>query len=296
MSLDKNFNPSAQKGPPTNGFGPGQAWQDKVLEGDALWAQVKAMLGAQALSLPQTPRRPDVRMILNNVSGQEIRFHNPGDHSGSKEEVIPVAGDKTAVMVMVKGKTLTEQAANAQELFKLYDLGTEGLSARFVEDMKAGKLSDYIDEAYGPAPFEQQASKLVDVTWKTEDGASSSVSPVKGSAAAFGARAATNETVFLAQFQIYVKGSGTTPELAEGYGMNIAVSSDWETGKESTRPIVPQVAKTYYGEFFDSIPVVTVHPDGLIKHIDLKNGNTLSHDTPPKKPEGAAKPDIPKSP
>ncbi|MFN7113412.1 MAG: hypothetical protein ACK4PK_03540 [Alphaproteobacteria bacterium] len=295
MSLDKNFNPSAQKGQPINGFGPGQSWQDKVLEGDAIWAQVKSMLDAQGLSLPQTPRRPDVRMIVSNVSGSDIRFHNPGDHSGSKEEVIPGSGDKTAVMVMVKGATLTEQAANAQELFKLYDLGAEGLSARFVEDLKAGKLADYIDEAYGPAPFEQQASKLVDVSWKSQDGTVSTVSPVNGANAAFGARAATNETVFLAQFQIYVKGTGTTPELAEGYGMNIAVSSDWQTGAESTRPIVPQVAKTYYGEFFDAIPVVTVHPDGRVKKIDLNNGQIIAHDTPPQKPD-AAKPDTPKSP
>ena len=294
MSLDKNFNPAAKKAQPSSGFGPGQSWQDKVLEGDAIWGQVKSMLDAQGLSLPQTPRRPDVRMIVSNVSGEEIRFHNPGDHSGSKEEVIPGTGDKTAVMIMVKGKTLTEQAANAQELFKLYDLGAEGLSARFVEDLKSGKLADYIDEAYGPAPFEQQASKLVDVTWKAGDGTSSTVTPVNGANAAFGARAATKEAVFLAQFQIYVKGTGTTPELAEGYGMNIAVSSDWQTGAESTRPIVPQVAKTYYGEFFDEIPSVVVHPDGAIKQIDLKNGTVISHDSPAKK--AANDPDGPKTP
>lgn len=297
MSLDKNFNPSGKKGQPTQGFGPGQAWQDKVVEGDKIWGQVKFMLDAQGLSLPKTPRRPDVRLIVSNVSGGDMRFHNPGDHSGSKEEVIPSGGDKTAVMIMVKGATLAEQAANAQELFKRYDLGAEGLSARFVDDLKAGKLADYIDEAYGPAPFEQQASKLVDVTWVSEDGTSSTVKPVKGGNAAFGARAATDETVFLAQFQIYVKGTGTTPELAEGYGMNIAVSSDWQTGAESTRPIVPQVAKTYYGAHFDTIPAVTVHPDGWVKHIDLKNGQTVSHDTPPKKPDNhPAKPDAPKSP
>jgi hypothetical protein len=298
MSLDKNFNSSGKKGQPTQGFGPGQAWQDKVVEGDRIWGQVKAMLDAQGLSLPQTPRRPDVRMIVSNVSGSDMRFHNPGDHSGgSKEEVIPSGGDKTAVMIMLKGATLAEQAANAQELFQLYDLGAEGLSARFVNDLKAGKLGRYIDEAYGPAPFEQQAAKLVDVTWVSEDGTSSTVNPVKGGNAAFGARAATDETVFLAQFQIYVKGTGTTPELAEGYGMNIAVSSDWQTGAESTRPIVPQVAKTYYGAHFDTIPAVTVHPDGRVKHIDLKNGQAVAHDTPPKKPgNNASKPGTPKSP
>lgn len=292
MSLDDDFNKNGQKGAPVHGFGAGQSWQDKVVEGDKIWAQVKAMLDAQGASLPQTPRRPDVRLIVSNVSGTEMRFHNPGDHSGSKEEVIPSSGDKTAVMVMVKGKDLSAQAANAKELFNLYDLGTEGLSARFVADLKAGKLADYIDEAYGPAPFEQQASKLVEVNWQAQDGSGFNVPPTQGANAAFGARAATNETVFLAQFQIFVKGTGTTPELADGYGMNIAVASDWQTGKESTRPIVPAVAKTYYGAHFDSIPVVTLHPDGIVKSIDLQNGVVITHDMPAKKSSGNA----PKSP
>ncbi len=294
MSIDKNFNASGQKGQSTNGFGPGQSWQDKVVEGDAIWAQVKSLLDTHGISLPQTPRRPDVRLIVSNISGSDMRFQNPGDHSASKEEVIPSTGDKTAVMIMVKGATLTAQAANAKELFKEYNLGTEGLSQRFVDDLKSGKLSDYIDEAYGPAPFEQQASKLTDVTWKMQDGTSSTVPPQKGAHAAYGARAATSESVFLAQFQIYLKGTGTTPELAEGYGMNIAVASDWQTGKETTRPIVPSVAKTYYGEYTDNIPVVTLHPDGYVKSIDLKDGRVITPDTPP--PAAKPAPNKPPSP
>lgn len=294
MSIDKNFNASGQKGQGTGGFGPGQSWQDKVVEGDAIWAQVKALLDTHGISLPQTPRRPDVRLIVSNISGRDMQFQNPGDHSGANEEVIPSTGDKTAVMIMVKGATLTAQAANAKELFKTYNLAAEGLSQRFVDDLKSGKLADYIDEAYGPAPFEQQSSKLVDVTWKMKDGASSNVPSEKGTHAAYGARAATSENVFLAQFQIYIKGTGTTPELAEGYGMNIAVASDWQTGKESTRPIVPSVAQTYYGEHTDKIPVVTLHPDGYVKSIDLKDGRVIAHDTPP--PAAKPAPNKPPSP
>lgn len=281
MSIDKNFNASGQRGQSTKGFGPGQSWQDKVVEGDVIWAQVKSLLDTHGVSLPSTPRRPDVRLIVSNISGTDVRFQNPGDHSASKEEVIPSTGDKTAVMIMVKGASLTAQAATAKELFKKYNLAEDGLTQRFVDDLKAGKLADYIDEAYGPAPFEEQVSKLVDVTWRAQDGTSATVPPTHGTYAAYGARAATNENVFLAQFQIYIKGTGTTPELAEGYGMNIAVASDWKTGKESTRPIAPSVAKTYYGEYTDNIPVVTLHPDGWVKQIDLKNGAVIAHDTPP---------------
>lgn len=261
-----------------NNFSNGKSWQDKVLDADAIWAQVNAALSANGLKLPPTARRPDVRMIISNVSGAPVQFLNPGDHSGSKQEVIPATGDKTAAMVMVKGATLDEQYKNAEALYKKYDLGTQGLSTEFVADLMQGKLADFIAEAYGPAPFQSQAEKLVNVTWAAADGTSSEIIPEHGFAAAYGARAATTETVFLAKFHIYVKGSTTTAELVESDGMNIAVSSDWQTKVETTRPIVPSVAKTYYGAHFGAIPAVIVHPDGMIKEIDLKNGTVIRLD------------------
>ncbi len=258
----------------------GKSWHDKVLEADDLWAQVGRLLATQSVTLPQTPRRPDVRMIVNNVSGNDISFRNPGDHSNSKPEHIPATGDKTAAMIMVKGQTLDEQYKNAETLFKKYDLGTQGLSAKFIADMAQGKLDDLVDEAYGPAPFEAQTEKLVDVAWTDANGATSTITPQKGQSAAFGARAATKETVFIAQFHIYVKGTGTTAELVESEGMAIAVSEDWQTKKETTRPIVASVAKTYYGDHFDTIPVANVHPDGIVKAIDLKNGTVIRRAPP----------------
>lgn len=268
MDLTNNFNGFTNKG-----------WQDKVLEADAIWSQVKSMLAEHNLALPKTPRRPDVRMIVNNISGQEVRFQNPGDHSGSKEEVIPGTGDKCAVMVMVAGETLTEQHKNAAEIYSRYSLGTNGLSPEFINDMKTGKLAGLVNEAYGPAPFTGQAEKLVRVEWKLEDGTSSETVPMFGNAAAYGARAATTEEVFLAQFHIYIKGSTTTAELVESSGMAIAVSEDWQTKAVTTRPIVPSVAKTYYGEHFETMPEVTVHPDGKVIGIDFKTGTTITLDS-----------------
>ena len=196
-----------------------------------------------------------------------MQFLNPGDHS-SKQEIIPASGDR-AVMVMVKGDTLEEQYKNAQTLYNAYDLGAQGLSDRFVADLKDNKLQDLIAEAYGPAPFDVQTEKLVDVEWVKQDKTSARITPVKGKNASYGARAATKETVFLAQFPVFVKGSNTTPEMVESNGINIAVSSDWKTGKETTRPIVPSVAKVYYGEYFDSIPVVYISSLGEAGQINL---------------------------
>lgn len=280
MDLDKTFNGAARK----------KTWQDKVIEADKIWNQVKEMLAGHGLQLPETPRRPDVRLIINNISGHDVQFQNPGDHSASKPEIIPAAGDKTAAMVMVRGATLDEQYKNARIIYRKYDLGTQGLSQDFITALAQGELADLVAEAYGPAPFQSQAEKLVDVAWTVLEGKESRIIPEKGTSAAYGARAATEEKVFLAQFHIYVRGTGTTPELVESNGMNIAVSADWKTGSETTRPIVPSVAKVYYGQNFDQIPAVIVHPDGKVKAVDLKNGVVIALDaskpgrTPPSNP------------
>lgn len=248
----------------------GKSWQDKVLDADALWAQIASALAAQGRELPATPRRPDVRLIVDNIGTTPVTFKNPGDHSGGKEETIPADGAKRAAMIMVKGATLTEQQNNARILFDTYNLGEEGLSPAFVRDLSSGALAHLIDEAYGPAPLAEQAGKLVDVSWQdSAEAQTQSITPTKGNAAAFGARAATQEKVFLAQFHIYIKGTGTTPELIEGGSIAVAVASDWQTGATTTRPIAPSVARNYYGSHFDSIPVAIVHPDGLVKDVRL---------------------------
>lgn len=246
----------------------GKSWQDKVLDADALWAQIETALAAQGRALPATPRRPDVRLIVENIGNTPITFKNPGDHSGGKEEVIPADGTKRAAMIMVKGATLAEQHANARALYERYQLGEEGLSPAFVRDLGNGTLAHLIDEAYGPAPLGDQADKLVAVTWQDNAAApAQTITPTKGKAAAFGARAATLEKVFLAQFHIYVKGTGTTPELIEGGSIAVAIASDWQTGATTTRPIAPSVARSYYGSHFDSMPVAIVHPDGMVRDV-----------------------------
>lgn len=246
-----------------------KSWQDKVLDADLLWSQVKAGLAKSGTTLPQTLRRPDVRLIVNNISGADVTFNNPGDHSGGKQEVIPASGDKTAAMVMVKGDTLAEQYANAAKLYAEYQLDQEGLSARFVNDMQNGVLSELIAEAYGPAPLQGQAKDLEQFNWREGNALTAdSFTPVHGNAASYGARPPKGEQVFIAQFYIYVKGTTTVPELVEGASMAIAIASDWKTGAETTRPIVPSVARTYYGEHFSSIPVAHVHPEtGVVRDV-----------------------------
>lgn len=266
-----------------------KSWKEKIVVADQIWSQVKQALQAAGASMPLTPRRPDVRLILNNVSGLDQIFRNPGDHS-SKAEHVPAAGDKTAAMVMIKGDTLTDQYDNAGKLMQRYKLAEEGLSSAFVQALQSGEALDLVREAYGPAPFEGQAGKLVEVSWKDANGKVSTIVPQRSLAAAFGARAADKETAFLSEMVIFVKGSTTTPELVENAGMVIAVSQDWQTGAETTKPIALSVAKEFYGEHYAAIPVVSVHPDGHVQSIDLKNGTIINLDPPQGMAVAAANP------
>jgi hypothetical protein len=255
---------------------PMQSWKEKVFSADDIWQKVQEALENAGAEMPQTPRRPDVRAIVKNTSGAEARFLNPGDHSASKEESIPAAGDDTAVMIMFQGDTLEEQYDNAQALFKKYNLHETGMDENFIKAIRNGEASEFLKEAYGPAPFEGQAGKLVDVSWGKANGKTVDVEPKKGLSGAFGARAAATETVFFVQVPLFVQGSSTTPELIESAGIAVAVASDWQTGEVSTRPIAASVARDFYGEHCDNIPVVKVDMEGFLSEIDLKNGTVLT--------------------
>lgn len=260
-----------------------QTWQQRVLVADKIYEQITAVLQEKGTELPKTLRRPDIRLILENKSGKELKFLNPGDHSKQQPEIIPAEGDKKAVMVMLKGNTLEEQFANAEALTKKFNLKRKGLTEEFAFALGTDATTPYVDEAYGPAPFEGQVEKIVPLTWEKQDGSDVKIKPFKGKSCSYGARAATGETVFSAEIVIFVKGTGTIAECVEGTSMCIAVSSDWETGEISTRPIVPSVAQEFYGSHYESIPVVTVDPSGNVQTIDLKNGEDVIEITPPKK-------------
>ena len=255
-----------------------QSWPEKVFQADDIWAQVKAALEKAKVELPKTPRRPDVRLIVNNVSREIVTFQNPGDHSNSKPETIPGEGDKTAVMVMLAGDTLADQQIIAHQLTQRFGLDKVGLSPEFVEFLQTDEASEFVAEAYGPAPFEGQADKLVNVDWVNVNGDVIQIQPEKHAACAFGARAPAEEDAFLAILHIYVEGTSTTAELMENDGMVVAVARHWETGEETTRPIVPSVAQDFYGRAFYDIPKIVLSAEGNVQSIDLKNGMQISID------------------
>ncbi len=258
MSLGNDFNT----------FSTGKSWTEKVLSGDALWRQVKKLLEANGASLPATPRRPDLRLICENLTGQTLTFKNPGDHS-SKEESIPANGDSTAVMMMIKGDTLADQYRNAQTLVDRYDLGKNGFSLELLADLKNGHLSDLLAEAYGPAPFAAQSDKLKPLVWKMSDGSQQDIKPQQYQAASFGVRPATEEKVFIVDIPLAVHGTGTVGERLESDGIVIAVSTDAE-GNDRTRPIAASVARSYYGAYFDTIPVATASPFGKVHSLKMQ--------------------------
>jgi hypothetical protein len=250
------------------------SWKEKVVSADNIWSQVSNILSPYNIELPQTPRRPDVRLIVNNTSGLDQVFRNPANHANDRAERIPGAGDNTAAMIMVAGETLEEQHKNARTLFEKYDLGNKGLSPELVGAIVADRVGGLVKEAYGPAPFAGQSSKLAPLDWKKSDGGVLAIAPVFGQAASYGARPATSETAFNTLVHVFVQGTKTTPELIESSGMVIALSKD-SGGNISTRPIVASVAREIYGEGFNKMPQVVVHPDGYVTKIDLRNGTVF---------------------
>jgi hypothetical protein len=256
----------------TQPFNNTQTWSQRVLSADSIYGQVKAALDAEDKALPKTLRRPDIRLILENNSGEALDFLNPGDHAKDNTEIIPADGDSKAVMVMLQGETLAEQMANAKRLVQKFDLAQKGLTKEFVHGLGQGETKDLVAEAYGPAPFLAQSDKLVTLNWDAQDSDQQVIKPVKSDQCAYGARKADEEAVFGVTMNVSVKGTHTVPEYAEGIVMCIAVSQDWETGEITTRPIVPSVAKEFYGAHYDQMPEISVNTDGTVRDIDLKDG------------------------
>lgn len=203
----------------------------------------------------------------------------------------------TAAMIMLKGETLAERQANAQLIEDTYSITENGLSKDFLEDLKNGALSEYAAEAYGPAPLEKQANKLDDVSWQNHDGSSIDVTPVKGEHGAFGARPPADETVFAVRIPadenatVDVKGTDTSAEhmldTGDGYKtIYVGVDpvrdpdNDWQpTGEVTTKPISPDVAQDFYGQYLANIPVAHLDKSGMLRKFEL---NPAQPDTDPK--------------
>lgn len=250
-------------------FNENQTWKQKEISADSIWAQVQRILDNAGKNLPTTPRRPDVRVIVRNISGREINFLNPGDYTGGKQEKIP-AGE--AAMIMPQGISLGDQRAHAKALAEEYDLGRKGLSQEFVDAIGSGKANQFLKEAYGPTQFDGQVSKLSPVTWDNSD---TVIDPVIEENCAYGARNPEKEMVFETSFVVYVAGTNTSAEKTSDANICIAVSKHWETGEISTRPINTEMAKWFYGLGLNRMPNVSVDIEGNVLSVDLKDGTPL---------------------
>lgn len=279
----------------------GATWSQKVFEADKIAAKVKEELDVRGLELPETPRMPDMRLIVKAIE-KDATFMNPGKHSDMQQE-IPCSGNETAAMVMFQGDTLRDQQAAAEEVVNRYNLMENGITQEFIRDMDKLVEEGLLKEAYGPAPFESyfvekkdengkpykdengepylekvqgQVERLTAVDWQPASGASISIEPQQGYAAAYGTRDIGSETVFKLDVPQYVRGSNSTPEFLQG-DIYIAIEQDG-----STKPIAPEIARSIYGKHIDEIPVVTMHPDDeeLIQQIDLKNGDVIDFEPP----------------
>jgi hypothetical protein len=239
------------------------------LLGDHLLTQIRAMQEqsqeSPSMTPSMTPRRPDVRGVVLNKTDGQIRFLNPGKHSGEQEVIQP--GE--ACMLMFNGATLAEQMENAGRLFQRYGLG-DGITQAFIEALGDGSASSMIAECYGPEKrFEGAVNKLVAVDWTDADGVTTSIAPSKGQAGAFGVRTAVEEEVYQIKTapgisDATLAGTDTVAENFQNGRIYIAVGRNGETGATFTKPIVPSRAKEFYGSHFVDIPTYTVDSSGAL--------------------------------
>lgn len=266
--------------------------QHTEMAADAIYLQLYATLQASGEELHDTPRRPDVRIIAENTGEDTAEFKNPGGHSSNPEQIPP----SEAAMIMPKGDTLGEQQQNAQYIEQQYNITENGLTQDFLDDLKSGALSEYVAEAYGPAPLEKQANRLESVSWQNHDGSSVNVEPAKGEHGAVGARPPSEETVFAVRMPsnedatIDVKGTETSAEHMHNTGdghktIYVGVEpvrdpdNDWQpTGEVTTKPISPDVAQDFYGQNLDNIPIVNLDSKGMLQDVEL---NPAQPDTAP---------------
>jgi hypothetical protein len=234
------------------------------LSGDTMLTQIKALQDQMQGSPSTTPRRPDVRGVLLNNTGDVLTFKNPGNNSDQLETIKP--GE--ACMVMFEGSTLDAQIANAKSLFADFNLA-QGLTSAFVDVMESGKAAGRLKECYGPAPYNEQVAQLKEVTWRDSGGNAINITPQTEIAGAFGVRAPSEEEVYRLVLSegiaaATLQGTGTVAENFAGGSIYLGVSKDYQTKELRIKPIDPKHAKDFYGEHVVDIPTYVVQTDGSI--------------------------------
>ena len=182
------------------------------LDGDGIVSQIFPQLRG-ALSLRD--RAPDVRVILKtNDSGAEHVFANHAYPDNDPSKVIYDGAN--AIMIMPAHDTPRAQLFAARQIIDaVKSAGLEGgITPEFIDRAivkPQGKLRKFAAQIYGPAPFEAQANRLVDVSIQGVNGGFDIVKPDRGAGYAVGMRAAEKEEAFMvicegSPEEIFVKG------------------------------------------------------------------------------------------
>lgn len=250
-----------------------EIWRQHVARADYVFAQVERALKAAQINLEETPRCPDVRVFARHASAGEpgakpIYFMNPENHAKGGHEELPANGPKTAMIIVPAPQgNLSDQFELARYIVEKFGL-ENGITQEAAARIGTPETKGLIDKAYAPCNFEAEAKNLTELTWDTGRGFET-ISPAMAEKIAFGCRPPRGELAMRIEFALFVQGTTTIAEQIENEGMVIAISKHWETGELSSKPIVPSVAKGYYGQGYHSLPLVTADPDGNVHKILL---------------------------
>lgn len=276
--------------------------QSIALDGELIFSHVHRLIKA----VSKMDRPSDVRLTLRtaDLGGLEYEFPNPayGDNQRSN-----VAFDgKSAIMMMLAGDTPKRQLFNAQLVVdRLEAAGLEYITPEFIEREIVdpdGAARAYVAQAYGPAPYEGQASLIKPFDLHLAGGVTERIEPQEGAGYKFGLRAPAKETALLVLYagapedmfmtcaneartalnaieesvQAQLKGRVTALESLTGMGLvlkGIVLAVDQKTG--NTKPIRLDVAKEIYD--MDKINVIVLNSKGEItqQYLDSDNLDTL---------------------
>ena len=202
------------------------------LDGDGIVSQIFPQFRG-ALSLRE--RAPDVRVILKTAAtGANHIFANHAYPDNKPSEVV-YDGSK-ALMIMPARDTPRAQLFAARQIVEaVKNAGLQdGITPEFIDNTivkPEGKLRKFTAQIYGPAPFDAQAGRLVDVAIPGAGGGSDIVKPDRGAGYAVGMRAAEKEEAFMiicegSPDEVFVKGGkqAATAMSIIGDAMNVKLN------------------------------------------------------------------------
>lgn len=174
-----------------------KAYTALQLSGQSILAQISPAIRGDE---HKQTRPSDVRLLLRtaDLQGQSYQFPNHG-HPDNELSTVPFDGNN-AIVIMPTGDTARRQLFSAaQILARLKESGSGRVTPAFMQQeiIAPGLTRNFAAQAYGPAPFAEQAARFVAVDIPDGSDGGETIHPDITDDYAVGMRAPVREEAFL---------------------------------------------------------------------------------------------------